>query len=406
MSPAVFSNVTLSPSRRLQNLLNKLFSRFSWPIFLSLLALAAIGILAIYLADHPSPQPFPSSQPWKLILANRYLLQLTFLLFGLLLFFFLVVFDYRRIGRYSYFFFGAAVILLIVVRLLPPSSEARVHRWLVIGPVRLGQPSELAKIAFILALAWYLRFRKSHRTFVGFLLPFAFALVPMFLIVIEPDLGTSLLFLPTLIVVLFAAGARKRHIAAVFLLGLLSLPVLWLKMTPYQQSRILGWLKQGQQSVRATSGYQLNRSLIAIGSGGLYGQPFRRAELIEHDLLIHDHTDFIFAVIAAQFGLVGTSAVLSLYLILFACGLRIAQTNYDPFGRLLAVGIVAMLATQTVINIAMTLGLLPVTGMTLPFVSYGGSSLCASLIAAGLLISVGKHRWLSFAQRPFEFDSH
>ena len=122
-------------------------------------------------------------------------------------------------------------------------------------------------------------------------------------------------------------------------------------------------------------------------------------------MLIHDHTDFIFAVIAAQFGLVGTSAVLSLYLILFAFGLRIAQTNYDPFGRLLAVGIVAMLATQTVINIAMTLGLLPVTGMTLPFVSYGGSSLCASLIAAALLISVGKHRSLSLAQRPFEFDS-
>ena len=406
MSPAVVSNITLSPFRRLQNLLNKLFKRFSWLIFLSLLALAAIGILAIYLADHPSPQPVPSSQPWKLILDNRYLLQLTFLLFGLLLFFFLVVFDYRRIGRYSYFFFGAAVVLLIVVRLLPPAPGTKVHRWLAVGPVRLGQPSELAKIAFILALAWYLRFRKSHRTFVGFLLPFAFALVPMFLIVIEPDLGTSLLFLPTLIVVLFAAGARKRHIAAVFLLGLLALPVLWLTMDDYQQSRIVGWLKQGQQSVRASSGYQLNRSLIAIGSGGLYGQPFRRAELIEHDLLIHDHTDFIFAVIAAQFGLVGTSAVLSLYLILFAFGLRIAQTNYDPFGRLLAVGIVAMLATQTVINIAMTLGLLPVTGMTLPFVSYGGSSLCASLIAAALLISVGKHSSLSLAQRPFEFDSH
>ena len=405
MSPTVVSNITPSPSRRLQNLLNKLFRRFSWPIFLSMLALAAIGILAIYLADHPSPQPLPRSQPWKLILDNRYLLQLTFLLFGLLLFFFLVVFDYRRIGRYSYFFFGAAVVLLIVVRLMPPAGDTKVHRWLAVGPFRLGQPSELAKIAFILALAWYLRFRKSHRTFLGFLLPFAFALVPMFLIVIEPDLGTSLLFLPTLIVVLFAAGARKRHIAAVFLLGLLALPLLWLTMDDYQQSRILGWLKQGQQSVRATSGYQLNRSLIAIGSGGLYGQPFRRAELIEHDLLIHDHTDFIFAVIAAQFGLVGTSAVLSLYLILFAFGLRIAQTNYDPFGRLLAVGIVAMLAIQTVINIAMTLGLLPVTGMTLPFVSYGGSSLCASLIAAALLISVGKHRSLSLAQRPFEFDS-
>ena len=328
------------------------------------------------------------------------------MLFGLLLFFVVVVFDYRRIGRYAYLLFGVSIVLLIVVGWMPPAGNTGVRRWLTFGSVRLGQPSELAKIAFILALAWYLRFSKSYRTFLGFLLPFAFALVPMYLIVKEPDLGTSLLFLPTLLAMLFAAGARKRHIAVVFLLALMSLPLLWWKMPPYQKSRIVGWLKQGQPSVSAGSGYQLNRSLIAIGSGGLYGQPWRRAELIEHDLLIHDHTDFIFAVIAAQFGLLGTSAVLSLYLILFACGLRIAQTNYDPFGRLLAVGVVAMLATQTVINIAMTLGLLPVTGMTLPFVSYGGSSLCASLIAVALLISVGKHSSLSLAQRPFEFDSH
>lgn len=404
MSPAVFSNVTIRPSRRLGKMLSKLFSRFSWTIFLPLLALVAVGILAIYLADHPSTQPFSSSKPWRIILANRYLTQLAFFFFGMLLFFVLVIFDYRRLGRYAYFFFGTAIILLIIVRLLPPAS-AGVHRWLAVGPIRLGQPSEFAKIAFILALAWYLRFRKSHRTFVGFLLPFAFALVPMFLIVIEPDLGTSLLFLPTLIVVLFAAGARKRHITVIFLLGLLSLPVLWLKMSDYQQSRIVGWLKQGQPSVSAGTGFQLNRSLIAIGSGGPYGQPFRGAEVIEHDLLVHDHTDFIFAVIAAQFGLLGTSALLLLYLILFAFGLRIAQTTYDPFGRLIAVGVVAMLATQTVINIAMTLGLLPVTGMTLPFVSYGGSSLLASLIALGLLVSVGKHNSLSLAQRPFEFDS-
>ncbi len=404
MSRAVLSNLSLSPLRRTKLLLARVFRRFSWPIFLSLLVLTATGILAIYLADHPSGLSFPRSDPWKIIRSNRYLLQLAALLFGLLLFFVVVVFDYRRIGRYAYLLFGVSILLLIVVRLMPPAGGTKVHRWLTFGSVRLGQPSELAKIAFILALAWYLRFSKSYRTFLGFLWPFAFALVPMYLIVKEPDLGTSLLFLPTLIAVLFAAGARKRHIAAVFLLALLSLPVLWLKMTTYQQSRIVGWLKQGQESVSATSGYHLDRSLIAIGSGGLYGQPWRGAEVIENDLLIHDHTDFIFAVIAAQFGLVGASALLLLYLILFAFGLRIAQTNYDPFGRLLAVGIVAMLATQTIINISMTLGLLPVTGMTLPFVSYGISSLWSCLIAVGLLISVGKHRSLSLAQRPFEFD--
>ena len=405
MSRTVVSNVTLSPFRRLGLLLAKVFRRFAWPVFLPMIALACIGILGIYLADHPSGPSLSDSQLWRRILSYYYLRQLAYLFVGLLIFFPLLMFDYRKIGPYSYLLFAASIVLLVLVRLLPPASDAKVHRWLVIGPVRLGQPSEFAKIAFILALAWYLRFRKSYRTFLGFLWPFVFALVPMLLIVIEPDLGTSLLFLPTLIVVLFAAGARKRHIAAVFLMGLLALPLFWLKMTPYQQSRIRGWLKQGQQSVSSGSGYQLNRSLIAIGSGGPYGQPWREAELIEQNLLVHDHTDFIFAVIAAQFGLVGASAVLFLYLILFAFGLRIAQKNYDPFGRLIAVGVVAMLATQTSINIAMTIGLLPVTGMTLPFVSYGGSSLWSCLIAVALLISVGKHHSLSFAQRPFEFDS-
>ena len=127
--------------------------------------------------------------------------------------------------------------------------------------------------------------------------------------------------------------------------------------------------------------------------------------MIEHDMLIHDHTDFIFAVIAAQTGSLGALVVLALYLILFAFGIRIAQANYDPFGRLLAVGIVAMLGIQTIINIAMTIGLLPITGMTLPFVSYGGSSLWSCLLAVALLINVGKHRGLLLGRKPFEFAS-
>jgi rod shape determining protein RodA len=227
----------------------------------------------------------------------------------------------------------------------------------------------------------------------------------MALILNQPDLGTSLLFLPTLLVMLFAAGARKRHIALVFLMGLLAVPVFWDNMSYYQQRRILGWIKQGEESFRTGSGFHLERSLITIGSGGLYGHPWGQAEMIEHHLLIHDHTDFIFAVICAQAGLLGALLVLTLYLILFGFGLRIARANYDPFGRILAVGIVAMLATQTAINISMAIGLLPITGMTLPFVSYGGSSLWSCLIAIALLINVGKHRPLLWGQKPFEFAS-
>ena len=404
MSRAVVSNITPGLHRRFRSLLAKVFRGFSWPVFLSALALACIGVLAIYLTDRSAVTRLSDSPVWQLILRVRHLRQLLFLLVGLTMFFPLVVFDYRRIGHYSYYLFAASLALLILVLLLPPATKAGVHRWFVLGPLRL-QPSELAKITFILALAWYLRFSRSHRRFLGFLLPFGFALVPMALVLVQPDLGTSLLFLPTLIMMLFAAGARKRHIALVFLMGLLVLPVFWLKMEDYQKDRIRGWLKQGEPSVRRSLGFHLDRSLITIGSGGLYGHPWGRAEMIEHNLLIHDHTDFIFAVIGAQAGLFGALLVLILYLILFGFGLRIARANYDPFGRLLAVGFVSMLAIQAIINISMTIGLLPITGMTLPFVSYGGSSLWSCLIATALLINVGKHRPLLWGKKPFDFPS-
>ena len=401
MSRAVVSNITPSLVRRFRWLLVKVFKGLSWPVFLSAIALACIGILAIYLTDRCALDRYSQLPVLSLFLRVLHLRQLLFLVVGLMIFFPLVVFDYRRIGNYSYYLFGASLALLVFILLLPPAAVG-VRRWFALGPLRL-QPSELAKITFILALAWHLRFSRSHRRFLGFFLPFGFALVPMFLILIQPDLGTSLLFLPTLLVMLFAAGARKRHISLVFLMGLLALPVFWSRMPDYQKSRILGWLKQSEQSIRAGPGFQLDRSLITIGSGGWYGHPWGQADMIEHGQLIHDHTDFIFAVICAQTGLLGALLVLLLYLIFFGFGLRIAQANYDPFGRLLAVGIVAMLAAQTVINIAMTVGLLPITGMTLPFVSYGGSSLWSCLIATALLINVGKHRSLLWGKKPFEF---
>ncbi|NIA07085.1 MAG: FtsW/RodA/SpoVE family cell cycle protein [Actinobacteria bacterium] len=403
MSRAVISNITPGLYRRFRWLLAKVFRRLSWPVFLSVLALTSIGVLSIYLTDRSAVDRLSQLPLWNLVLHVRYLRQLLFLVVGLMMFFPLVVFDYRRLGHYSYYLFGASLVLLVLILLLPPAVGG-VHRWFVLGPLRL-QPSELAKITFIIALAWYLRFSRSYRRFWGFFLPFGFALVPMSLILIQPDLGTSLLFLPVLLTMLFAAGARKRHIGLVFLMGLLAMPVFWLKMPEYQKSRIFGWLKQGERSIRAGPGFQLDRSLIAVGSGGLYGHPWGQAEMIEHNLLIYDHTDFIFAVICAQAGLLGALLVLTLYLILFGFGLRVARANYDPFGRLLAVGLVAMLATQTVINISMTIGLLPITGMTLPFISYGGSSLWSCLIATALLINVGKHRPLLWGQKPFEFGS-
>jgi cell division protein FtsW (lipid II flippase) len=318
----------------------------------------------------------------------------------------------------------AAVVFLLVFLLIPfvPESIVRSRngsrRWIDVGFTEF-QPSELAKIAFVLALAGWLRFRSHHRRILGLFVPSVIAFVPMALILVEPDLGTSLLFLPTLMAMLVAAGARMTHLISALVLGLgfaIAVGVLSLMfaargeyplLRPHQVERIQAVVDQvkGDDRFVRERGFQGRQAQTLVGAGGLVGHPEERSRaLIHFSALPERHNDMVFAVFANRFGLVGIAGLLGLYGLWILGALAAAAQSKDPFGRLIAVGFAAMVFTQTTINIGMTVGLLPITGMTLPFVSYGGSSLVASFIMVGLVFSVAVRRPQYLWRRSFEFD--
>jgi rod shape determining protein RodA len=338
--------------------------------------------------------------------------------------------NYRRLGELSYWIYAAVLALLAVLLVdkfinlpfVPFVNGSR--RWLrlPLGPLSLSiQPSELCKPAYVLALAWYLRYRSNYRSFRALVAPFILTILPAVLILFEPDLGTVLLMLPVFLVMLFAAGAKPKHLAMLILAGLLISPILWHRLEPYQRLRISSVLLQNQwlrdkalqhpslgRILVGTSfsakrwkddwGYHLIRSKYAIASGGASGYGYGKGPFIKYNFLPERHNDFIFAIIAHQWGFWGCMAVLALYLIILWCGLEIAVETTDPFARLLATGIIAVFALQVIVNVAMTVGLMPITGITLPFVSYGGSSLLVSLLCIGLLNNAG--RWRPFTVAP------
>jgi cell division protein FtsW (lipid II flippase) len=232
--------------------------------------------------------------------------------------------------------------------------------------------------------------------------------VPVALILKEPDLGTSLLFLPVLFAMLFAAGARLRHLTLIACLGVAVLPAFWLAMSAEQQSRITAVFLQRDGGPTPTGdGYHLHQSKQVMALGGTLGSQWN-GMMVDDPLAYHlpaCRTDFVLCMVGERWGLLGTLAVLTLYAVLFGRGFLVAARTREPFGRLLAVGIVSLLATQTVINAGMTVGLLPITGITLPLLSYGGSSLLFTSLALGLLVNVALRPGYEITADPFRFGA-
>lgn len=312
--------------------------------------------------------------------------------------------PYRRLRWFSYPLFAVSLVLLVLVYFLPARNGA--HRWIPLG-VAWFQPSELAKLTFMMALAHYLMHRKHTFRLTGLLIPFVMTLVPVGLILREPDLGTSLVFFPVLFSMLFAAGARPQHLLLVIVLGVAMLPVLWLGMSAEQKSRVVTLMVQADGGTAPKGdGYHLHQSKQVLALGGAWGSE-RTGMPVDDPMAWHlpaGRTDFVFCLIGERWGLPGTLGLLFLFLLLFGRGLLVAAATREPFGRLLVVGIVALLASQCIINTGMTVGLMPITGMTLPLVSYGGSSLLATSAMLGLLLNVALRPGYEITSEPFRFD--
>ena len=329
--------------------------------------------------------------------------QLTWIVFSLPVMGVGLAVSYREWRRIAVPLFLLTLVMLVVVYFCPARNGSR--RWIPLGFMDV-QPSEIAKLAFILLLARYLMFRSNQRTVMGLIPPFLMAAVPVVLILREPDLGTSLLFFPVLFTMLIAAGARLTHLLVAALLGVAMLPGLWTVMSAEQRSRITAVFQQTDDgTVQTGDGFHLQQSKQMLALGGAWGRQWSGMENIDETAyrLPAARTDFILCLIGERWGVPGTLLVLASFAVLIGSGLAIAASTRDPFGRLVACGIVAMLATQCIINTAMTVGLAPITGLTLPLVSYGGSSLVMTLFSISLLLNIGWRRELAATGDPFRF---
>lgn len=297
-------------------------------------------------------------------------------------------FPYRVLQDWVWPLYGAVLFLLVAVLFMPARLGAR--RWIDLGAFSL-QPSELAKVAVIIALAYLLKSRNIAREGLGSAgIPFLVAVVPLLLILKEPDLGTGLLLIPVLLAMLYVSAFRMRWILIFSGLAASAAPFLYNHLKDYQKLRILTFLNPDRDPLG--SGYNIIQSKIAIGSGGFFGKGLMEGTQTQLRFLPERHTDFIFSVVGEEGGFVACAFVLIALAVIMHRGYRIAQDCPGRFGRLLATGITTLLASQAIINVSMTMGLVPVVGMPLFFVSYGGSAMVANMFLIGLLLNIGVHR--------------
>jgi rod shape determining protein RodA len=347
------------------------------------LLLSGIGLLSLW------TQSPPTGLDGKSIAQSIFLKQLSFLGISLAVLG-LVAWPHYLNYRHAAYVFYAILLGLLALLLVKGSATNGARCWFSLGPLKF-QPGEFMKIAVVLVLASVLMYGRDVQRWRGLVLPMALTSVPAALILVQPDLGMTLLFIPTLLAMLYAAGARKRHLAVMILVLIAAVPVMWMKgMKEYQRNRVLSFAFP--EKVPPDQRYQQDLSVKACASGGPLGRGVGESGTAAAFNIPERHTDFVFSIIAEDLGFAGSSFVLILLAIYFATSLRIAHQSREPFGRLLVVGLTTLFATQTCVNIGMTLGVAPITGLTLPFISYGGSSLVTCAISAGLILNVSA-RW-------------
>nr|NLJ03732.1 rod shape-determining protein RodA [Bacillota bacterium] len=361
-----------------------------WPLILAVLALTAIGLVVIYSASH-SQLVAQGANPWHYVQT-----QLIAFGLGLVASIIIVSIDYRAWARWSKLIYIATMALLGSVLLLGPAIFGS-QRWVKLGPMSL-QPSELAKIAIVLVLAKYFDKEENAQSLQGVAKALVLVLMPAALILRQPDLGTAAIFIGLFFTMWYVANGRTKHILiAMGTLVILAGAVVFMSLQgwvgiikPYQLTRILVFLDP--YSDPSGAGWNIIQSIIAVGSGGFFGKGLLNGTQSSLHFLPANHTDFVFSVIAEEFGFLGSLTVLSLFVVVIWRGLHIAAVAKDTFGTLLATGATGIFFFHLIINVGMTLGFMPITGLPLPFITAGGSIMLTSLMAVAIILNVGLRR--------------
>lgn len=360
------------------------FAQMNWPMLMFMGLMCFIGLAMMFSAAGGHFKPWASHQ----------IIHCTF---GVMLMFTLAFLPSQFLLRYAYVIYAVCLVILVGIEVAGFMGKGA-KRWIDIGGVNL-QPSEVMKIAVVLALARY--FHSEHPIDINRLLhliaPALLVLVPTVFILRQPNLGTATILIFVGATVFFMAGVRTRYFAIIIAAGLLAAPIGWHFLHDYQKQRVMTFLHPEEDSLGA--GYNIMQSVIAIGSGGFFGKGYLQGSQGQLNFLPEKHTDFIFTMIAEEFGFFGCLFVLALYLILIGYCIAIAVRSRNLFGSLMALGIGAMLFIHILINTSMIMGLIPVVGVPLPMLSYGGSSMISILLGFGLVQNAYINRDATISRR-------
>lgn len=369
--------------RQSLTLTGKLF-QINWGFLFLIILMAIIGFLALYSAANGNVDP------WAMKHAIRFSV-------GLVGLFIVALIDIRIWLRLSYLIYGLVFVLLIAVEVKGHIGMGA-QRWINLGFIQL-QPSELMKVAVVMALARFFNSANMEDVRNPFYLikAAALALAPAFFVLLQPDLGTSLMIIMAALAMFFLVGMSYWVFAALGAAGIGSLPIIWHLMHNYQKKRVLTFLNP--ESDPLGSGYHIMQSKIALGSGGLKGKGFLQGTQSHLNFLPEKQTDFIFTLLAEEWGLLGGVSLLALFASVCAYGFLIAFRSHNQFGRLLAAGLIINFALYVFINIAMVMGLIPIVGVPLPMISNGGTAMMSTLFAFGLVMSVYIHRDVTLGRR-------
>lgn len=368
----------------------RILKNFDWSLLFVALVLSLIGVMTIYSATRPVVDVEQQS---------FYLKQFYWIGISLICFFLIVTIDYRWIARSGYIFFGFGIVLLIIV-LIAGRRGLGAQRWLDLGFLSF-QPSEFFKIFFVMAFSRYLSDMKQE-AILGLKdllkMGFIFFIIPAVLILKQPDLGTVMILLFVFVSMILTAGVRKKIVVMTIIIGLISVPfvgnVLWGGLKEYQKNRIVAFVNPNVDPRGV--GYNINQSKVSIGSGGFFGKGYLKGTQGALRFLPERHTDFIFPVFAEEWGFAGSIVLFVMYLFIILRGFDTARRARDLPGSFLAIGVTFMFSFYFIINIGMTLGMVPVVGVPLPFISYGGTALLSNFIALGILTNVRMRRFALF----------